>query len=351
MRRTVTFDRGGVPAALAAALLFGAATPLAKGLLRHTDPWLLAGLLYLGAGLGLTSWRWLRRTPGSAIPPTDWPWLIGAIVSGGIVGPVLLMFGLSSMRASNASLLLNAEGVFTALLAWFAFHESFDRRLLLGMGAIIAGAIVLSWPSGVRLTSLGPTLAVMGACLAWAIDNNLTRKIALGDAAQLASVKGLAAGTVNLGIAFMLGARLPALPDIAGAMVIGWLAYGISLVLFLIALRHLGTARTSAYFSVAPFFGALLAIPLLGEPVSFRLAGAAFLMAIGVWLHLTEKHVHAHTHEGLAHPHSHVHDEHHRHTHDTPVPPGTRHRHWHRHEPLVHAHTHYPDSHHRHRHG
>ena len=259
------------------------------------------------------------------------------------------MFGLSAMPATGASLLLNAEGVFTALLAWFVFKENVDRRISLGMAAIVAGAIVLSIPTGAELGSVWPSLAVLAACLCWGIDNNLTRKVALNDATWLAAVKGGVAGPVNLAIAFLLGAQLPAAWSIGAAMVVGCFAYGVSLVLFIVAMRQVGTARAGAYFSVAPFFGALLAIAL-GAPVTIPLVIAAGLMAIGVWLHLTERHGHEHTHAAVTHDHWHEHDEHHDHEHGEPVAAGVRHRHPHTHDALTHDHEHYPDAHHRHDH-
>lgn len=341
--------RPGVVFALGAAMLFGAGTPLAKWLLGTIDPWLLAGLLYFGSGVGLTLYRMLSRAPAVSLPRRELPWLVGAIVAGGIIAPVLLMAGLSGMPAAGVSLLLNAESVFTALLAWFVFRENFDRRIALGMLAIVAGALVLSWPAQTGAVTLWPTLAVLGACLMWGIDNNLTRKVSLNDATWIAAVKGLVSGAVNLVLALRLGAVFPSLPHLAGAMTVGLFAYGVSLTLFVMALRHLGTARTGAYFSVAPFFGALLAL-LMGEPLTLPLIVAGLLMALGVWLHLTERHLHSHDHEAMEHEHEHVHDEHHQHTHDYPVPPGTRHRHAHRHEPLSHVHAHFPDAHHRHRH-
>ena len=343
------FRQAGVPAALGAALLFGAGTPLAKWLLEGVSPWLLAGLLYLGSGLGLALYRRLIHAPAVRLPRNDLAWFAGAILAGGIVGPVLLMIGLTGMPASGASLLLNAEGVFTAVLAWFAFKENFDRRIALGMGAIVAGAAVLSWHGEARFAGLWPTLAILGACFAWGIDNNLTRKISLTDATWIASVKGLVSGGINLMLAVSLGAAMPALPNVAGALALGFLAYGVSLALFVIGLRHLGTARTGAYFSVAPFFGALLAV-LMGEPVTMPLLIAGALMALGTWLHLTERHEHEHDHMEGWHDHEHVHDEHHQHQHEVPVAPGTKHHHLHWHGPLTHIHSHFPDAHHRHRH-
>jgi drug/metabolite transporter (DMT)-like permease len=340
----------GIPAALAAALLFGAATPAAKLLLGPFDPWLLAGVLYLGSGAGLAIFKGAVRTQGAPIRRADLPWLIGAIVAGGAVGPVLLMWGLSRTTASSASLLLNAEGVLTALIAWFAFRENFDRRILLGMALITAGAIVLSWTGQGQPEASMPSLAVVGACLAWAVDNNLTRKIALVDATTLAMLKGLVAGSVNAVLAWAAGARLPGATPIAGALLLGFLSYGVSLVLFVRALRDLGAARTGAYFSTAPFAGAVLAVLVLDEPVTWMLVAAMVLMASGVWLHLTERHIHEHLHVAMDHEHEHEHDEHHQHEHAMPVPPGTRHTHVHHHEPLRHTHRHFPDAHHRHEH-
>jgi drug/metabolite transporter (DMT)-like permease len=257
------------------------------------------------------------------------------------------------MPASNAALLLNAEGVFTALLAWFAFRENFDRRIAIGMAAIVAGAVVLSWPQEIRVASQWPALAILGACFAWGVDNNLTRKVSLTDATWIAAVKGLTAGSVNLALALIIGGNSlpwPPLPSVAEALLVGSLTYGVSLSLFVIALRNLGTARTAAYFSIAPFFGALLALMFLSEPLNTSLLIAGALMAVGVWLHLTERHVHEHHHEALEHEHEHVHDAHHQHPHADPLSFETKHTHHHRHAPMTHTHAHFPDSHHRHDH-
>ncbi|MGB7398239.1 MAG: DMT family transporter, partial [Candidatus Macondimonas sp.] len=282
----------GILAALAAAVLFGASTPLAKRMLEQSSPALLAALLYLGSGIGLWLLRRVRRQAAGSLAPGEWRWLGGAILCGGVIAPVLLMAGLTAMPASGAALLLNAEGVLTTLLAWFVFKESFDRRIAWGMLAITAGAVILSWPAGwVEFASLWPAAAVLGACLGWALDNNLTRKVAIGDAAWIAMVKGLTAGVTNLGLAFALSAAWPGAGVVLGAMTLGFLSYGASLTLFVVALRHLGTARTGAYFSVAPFVGAMLALGLLDEPLTSTLLLGGALMAVGVALHLTERHV------------------------------------------------------------
>lgn len=341
--------RPGIAAALAAALLFGASTPLAKLLLENVSPWMLAGLLYLGSGVGLTIYRLVIRAPHVTLATNERAWLAGAVLAGGVIAPLLLMLGLSAMPASNASLLLNAEGVFTTLLAWIVFKENFDRRIALGMLSILAGAVALSWPGEGKLAEFWPSLAVLGACLAWGIDNNLTRKVALNDAAWIASVKGWVAGSVNLLLALWLGASLPAWDRVGGALTVGFLAYGVSLTLFVIGLRHLGSARTGAYFSVAPFFGAVIAVSM-GETITPLLIAAGILMAIGIWLHLSESHDHLHTHAAIDHDHLHEHDDHHQHDHDHSTALTGPHTHRHRHKPLKHSHAHFPDMHHQHRH-
>jgi drug/metabolite transporter (DMT)-like permease len=342
--------------ALAAAALFGVSTPFAKLLVGRVDPVLLAGLLYLGSGCGLMVWRLLgtrRNGKTSSEAPlrrADLPWLGGAVLFGGVVGPVLLMTGLTNTPASTASLLLNAEGVLTALLAWFVFTENFDRRIALGMAAITAGGVLLSWEGRLAADTPWGPLAVVGACLAWAIDNNLTRKVSAGDPVQIAAIKGLVAGTVNVAVALARGAEVPGVGMVAACGIVGLAGYGVSLTLFVLALRSLGTARTGAYFSVAPFVGAVISMLLLGDRPTPAFFVAAGLMAVGVWLHLTERHDHEHNHAALSHDHAHVHDDHHRHAHGPDDPPGEPHSHPHVHEPVRHSHPHYPDLHHRHEH-
>lgn len=345
----------GVACALGAAALFGASTPLAKLLLGGVSPLVLAAILYLGSGLGLASWILLRRRiwPGETAAPFakgDWSWIAAAILAGGVAGPVLLMHGLARSDAASASLLLNLEAVLTAVIAWTVFRENVDRRVLAGMVAIVIGGVLLSAGAAPRAEGILGTSLVAAACLAWAIDNNLTRRVSGGDAATLAALKGLAAGGANLALALSLGQPLPAVPSWLGAGLLGFLGYGVSLVLFIVALRHLGTARTGAYFSVAPFFGAALALAMLGERPQTAFWAAAALMALGVWLHLSERHEHEHAHAAMEHTHEHVHDAHHQHAHDFPWDGREPHVHPHRHGRLVHSHPHYPDLHHRHGH-
>ncbi|MDH1101308.1 DMT family transporter [Pseudomonas mosselii] len=339
--------------ALVAAALFGASTPLAKLLGVDTPPILLAGLLYLGSGVGLTLVRLVRdrgwQRPG--LPAGEWPWLLGAIFFGGVLAPVALMFGLTRTAGATASLMLNLESVLTAVLAWVVFKENADRRIVIGMVAIVLGGIVLSWPQETTTAHdwIGP-LAVAFACLCWAIDNNLTRKVSASDALFIAGSKGLAAGVVNGGLALAIGSQLPALGTLGAILLVGFLGYGVSLVLFVLALRGLGSARTGAYFSTAPFLGAAVAILMLGESMSVTFLLAAALMALGVWIHLMENHVHEHQHEPLDHNHRHTHDEHHQHEHDFEWDGTEPHSHPHVHAPIRHSHAHFPDVHHRHRH-
>lgn len=346
----------GVIYAFVAAALFGASTPLIKGLLGDVHPVLLAGLLYAGSGLGLAMTIIGRRllSPRAAaptLPPQEeWRWLAGAIFFGGILGPVALMYGLMTSTASTASLLLNLEAVFTALLAWLLFHENYGKRLTLGMLAIVAGGALLVWaPDQISHASSGSLLVAI-ACMCWALDNNLTRKVSSSDAVMIACLKGLVAGAVNLALASGLGQTLPPLDVIGIAAVVGFVGYGVSLVLFVLALRHLGSARTGAYFSVAPFFGAVLAVLVQGDALTGRLLAAGLLMAAGVWLHLTERHEHLHSHPSQEHSHAHVHDSHHQHAHAADWDGREPHTHMHSHPPLLHSHPHYPDADHRHRH-
>lgn len=344
----------GAAYGLASALLFGVSTPLAKLLVGSVNPWLLAGLLYLGSGIGLSIYRFISRAstkPSTEAPLTtrDAPWLAGATFAGGIVAPVLLMIGLVSTPASSASLLLNLEGLATMAIAWGIYRENADRRIVLGALAILAGAVLLSWHGGALGGGAG-AFAIAGACLAWGIDNNLTRKVSGADPTQIAALKGLVAGATNLVLALVLGATLPPISTVAFAGLVGLLGYGVSLALFVLALRHVGAARTGAYFSLAPFVGAIVSLFLFRESPTLQLALSAVLMAAGLYLHLAERHEHEHAHEPMEHEHAHVHDEHHQHAHKTDDPPGEPHSHKHRHARLVHAHPHFPDLHHAHDH-
>jgi drug/metabolite transporter (DMT)-like permease len=343
----------GVPLALASAALFGASMPLSKILLGSVDPQILAGLLYLGAGMGLSLVHVGRNAMGlpaveAPLRRSDVPWMSAIILFGGVLGPLLLMLGLNQTDAASGSLLFNLEGIATMAIAWLVFKENVDRRLLLGAAAIVLGVMVLSYEGQSVSFNLGATL-IAGACLSWGIDNNLTRKLSSSDPVFIAMTKGLAAGVVNLVIGFARGGTLPAVGVTGFAALVGFLGVGVSLVLFVLALRHLGTARTGAYYALAPFIGALMSILFLGDHLTVKLVIASVLMAFGLWLHLTERHEHDHGHGDLEHEHAHIHDSHHQHTHEGLV--SEPHSHVHSHKELRHTHAHYPDLHHRHGHG
>jgi drug/metabolite transporter (DMT)-like permease len=348
--------RSAAPALLAA-LLFGASTPLAKLLGGEMPPLLLAGLLYVGSGVGLGALLLIRRAlPGRttgiaapAVPRGDWPWLLGAIVAGGMLAPALLMSGLARTDAASASLLLNVEGVLTALIAWLVFKENADRRIVFGMLAIVAGGALLAWQPGAARLSPG-ALLIVGACLCWAVDNNLTRKVSSNDAMLIACLKGVLAGACNTGLALRSGAQFPALAPLTATLAVGFVGYGLSLALFVLALRRLGTARTGAYFSVAPLFGVVIALALWPAVPGWSFWLAAALMTLGVWLHLSERHEHDHSHGPLTHGHRHRHGGHHQHAHDFAWDGSEPHAHSHVHAALTHRHPHYPDIHHRHLH-
>jgi drug/metabolite transporter (DMT)-like permease len=341
---------------LASAALFGASTPAAKVMLGTVHPILLAGLLYSGAGIGVAAMRLLMPRSASSGSPqvsltaADAPWLATAISAGGIVGPLLLMWGLGRTEAATASLLLALEGAATALIAWFVFRESFDRRIFLGMACLVAGAIVLSWSGKPTLDDVAGPIAILGACVAWGFDNNLTRKVSLADPLQIVQLKGLIAGPFNVALALLAGAMVPLSPILLFAVVAGFLGYGVSLVFYVLALRELGASRTSAYFSTAPFLGGVISVVALGDTMTPTLFIAGGLMGLGVWLHATEHHEHEHIHEPLLHTHPHTHDEHHLHAHNPGDPPGEPHTHRHEHGAIKHAHPHTPDVHHQHQH-
>ena len=342
----------GIIIVLGAALLFGASTPLAKLALASADPVLVAGLLYLGSGGGLAIARSIRsgKTREAPLSRADLPWLAGAILAGGVAGPALLLLGLMTTSASTASLLLNLEAVATAGIAWIVFRENVDRRVGIGFILILLGGVLLSLPQESKTSYSGGTLLIAAACLCWGIDNNLTRNISGSDPLQIAMWKGLTAGAVNTSLALAAGSRLPTVPVTLAVAAVGFLGYGVSLVLFVRTLRHLGTARTAAYFSTAPFAGTALAFTLGQGHLDWAFWVAGTLMIAGVCLHITERHDHKHVHQPVEHEHLHYHDEHHQHSHFPEDPPGEPHTHRHRHGWLAHAHPHYPDLHHRHEH-
>lgn len=340
----------GVASGLGAAVLFGLSTPFAKLLLPSSGPLLLAGLLYLGAGIGLTVVSPFRRH-GKEAPLTrrDLPTLAAMVVTGGIAGPILLLAGLAHLPGGEASLLLNLESPFTIGIAVLLFGESLSRREVAGAAAVVLGGVILaSGPSEGSMHALG-ALAVAGAGLAWSIDNNLSQRLSLRDPVAVTRAKTLVAGGVNVALGLALGDPLPAALPLVGALVTGFLGYGLSIVLHLLALRHVGTARQAAYLATAPFIGAVASMPILGERLTWREVVAGVVMGAGVTILVRARHGHRHVHEEVEHDHAHVHDEHHAHAHGEGVA-AEPHSHLHRHASLAHDHVHHPDPHHRHRH-
>jgi drug/metabolite transporter (DMT)-like permease len=337
--------------ALIAALGFGLSAPLAKLLLDDAPPLILAGLLYLGAGLflGLTRVVWRRRpTSGRALTPRDRWILVAVVLIGGVLAPPLLLWGLARSPATTTALLLNLEVVLTVVLAGVVFGEHLGPRVAVAAVVMALAGVVLGFTPGSAAIA-GGAAAVVLACALWALDNNLTRLIAEADPLLIVQVKGLVAGTVNTLLAVGSGQPWPAPGTIALALLLGVVSYGTSLVLFIVAMRELGAARTGAYFATAPFFGAAGGL-LLGEPVTVRLVVTAALMAGATWLLVHERHGHVHRHAAGLHTHAHVHDAHHQHAHEGWEGPEP-HSHPHPTGPLEHEHPHTPDIHHDHRHG
>jgi len=342
-------------AALLSASLFGMSTPIAKLLLGEMSPLPLAGLLYLGSGIGLFLLSLIRhlamreQTPfnESKLKGSDYLYLSGAILCGGIAAPILLIYGLSKTLASTASLLLNVEGILTTLIASLIFRESVGRRVWLAALLMLAAGITLTYMPHSKLWALqSGTIFIMIACLMWAFDNNLTRRLSHRSPFSIASVKGLVAGLTTLAIAFVTGNQMPSLSPLAGALILGAFSYGASLVFFVYALRDLGTSRTSIYFGAAPFMGTIVSILLLHEPITIQLITASVFMLAGTGLVLKEYHEHEHEHEELSHEHRHIHDEHHNHEHEDGC--SKQHCHIHVHSLLAHSHAHVPDLHHYH---
>jgi len=342
---------------LVAAVLFGLSLPFAKLLLRDIHPLVLSAVLYLGAFAGLTLYVWARKIlnhgrakPAIPFESRDRRWLAGAILAGGILGPILLMYGLTRTSGFSASLLLNLEGLFTGLIAVVIFREPAAPRLWMALGLMTAAGVILSWDPEGRTVSLSGPILVLGAMFCWALDNNLTRRISDKDPVLIARIKGLCAGSITLVIALALGITPSLNARLASSLVLGFVSYGLSLVFFIKALEGWGAARTGAFFGLAPFIAAGLSPVLLNETAVILMLPALVLMAAGAWLVAREKHGHPHRHEKIVHAHVHTHrDGHHDHPHPA-VDEAAPHAHEHEHDESEHVHGHWPDSHHRHRH-
>jgi drug/metabolite transporter (DMT)-like permease len=344
-------ERTGYAIGLIAAVLFGVSAPAAKGLLEHVGPQMLAGLLYLGAFIAVAPIAWFGSNRAEApLRRSDWPALAAIVVAGGIVAPVLLLLGLERVSGIAGSLLLNLEGPFTLIVGVFALREYLGGRSWLGAATVFGASAVLTVQGSSEGSDVVGLVLVGAACLGWAIDNNVTQRLSIRDPFQIVAVKTGVAAAVNVGLAAARGESIRGVAVVFGALLLGAMAYGVSIVLDAYALRMLGAAREAAVFATAPFAGAVLAVPLLGESWgALEVAGAA-LMAIGVVLLVGDEHAHRHAHAAMEHEHRHVHDEHHDHEHEPGVDVAEPHSHRHRHEPLVHTHPHVSDVHHRHEH-
>ncbi len=338
---------GFISQALLAALFFGASAPIAKLLLGDVPPILMAAFLYLGSGTGISlvklSQRLMSNQAEAGIKGPDVGWLAGAIISGGILAPIVLMISLRNTAASAASLLLNFEGVGTTLIALLFFHESISRRALSAVLAITFAGIFLStnFRGGFGF-SLG-ALGIILACFLWGVDNNFTRNISAKDPLTIVAWKGLVAGTFSLLFGLFLGQQLPALRSILGILLLGFISYGLSTMLFIYSMRGLGASRTSALYGTAPLAGVILSIFIFHDPITLSFVVAAVLMVAGALMLSSEEHAHFHIHMPVVHEHRHIHDEFH--SHDTAQ---VTHSHEHEHPRTEHEHGHMPDIHHRH---
>ena len=341
----------GLGCALGAAALFGASTPAAKLLLGNLSPLMLSAILYLGAAIALSAYRFLPgfESREAQITRRDLTPICGIIFFGGMLGPILMLVGLQRLSAVTGSLLLNLEGPFTSVIAIGLMREHLGKREMLAVATIMLGGMLVSLQPGPVGGNWIGVVEMAAACLSWGVDNNLTQRVSLRDPVAVARIKTLAAGSCTLVIAlWQNGWAIPGATDVVSAGAVGGLCYGVSIVLDVKALRVLGAARESGYFATAPFVGAVLSIVVFRElPKLSELAGAA-AMVVGVIVLLREQHSHRHTHDIVFHEHLHVHDEHHQHQHEGVV--SEPHSHLHEHPALTHEHLHVSDSHHRHIH-
>jgi len=338
--------------ALSSAILFGLATPISKTLLGGITPFQLAGLLYLGAALGLLprviSTRGYRKV--LRMNRENRVRLLGAIVLGGVGGPLALLFGLRIASASSVSMWLNLEMVFTVLLGHFLFDDYLGWLGWLGSAGSVGAAILLSWGGGVAGLTAGALVAL--ACLFWGFDNHFTALIDEISPASNTFFKGLVAGTFNLVLGLVLTGYGAGWGQTLGALGLGVLSYGVSIALYIGAAQGLGATRAQIIFASAPFFGVGGAVLILGEGLSVIQISAASILVISLIPLLIDKHLHVHEHDSVEHEHIHRHFEgHHEHSHeDAPLLKRLFHSHRHSHEEVTHSHPHLPDIHHRHEH-
>jgi drug/metabolite transporter (DMT)-like permease len=339
-----------------AAALFAASAPFSKLILNGMSPLQLAGVLYLGSGISLLIVKLIQKlshtaTGSARLEKTDYPWLVGAVISGGILAPISLLFGLSITPAATASILLNFEAASTAFIAAIFFREQIGKRVIIALMFLTFASLILSFNSTGRFGISWGAILIIAACVFWGIDNNLTRNISSKDPLVIVIVKGIGAGTFSILLSILMKNPIPSATSILGGFVLGGFSYGISLILFILTLKDIGASRASALFASAPFIGAAISFILFWNLPSLNFLIAVPLMIFGTFLLFRESHVHSHTHESTEHDHAHSHDDnHHTHEHDN-VPKEIIHSHKHLHETIVHTHNHMPDFHHRHMHG
>ena len=339
--------------AILAALLYGISTPVSKLLLLKLPATMMAACLYLGAGLGMLCLAMIQKlykkgNREARLSGRDAPYVVGMILLD-IAAPIFLMLGLTMTTAANGSLLNNFEIVATSVIALFLFRESIGRRMWIAIGFITLSSILLSITEKGSLSfSLG-SFFVLLACVCWGFENNCTRMLSLKDPLQIVIWKGFGSGTGALIIAFFVHEVVAEWLYIGIALVLGFVAYGLSIFVYILAQRKLGAARTSAFYAFAPFIGVIVSWIVLKEPITLIFVIALIMMLVGAYFAVTEQHQHLHLHLMEQHTHKHNHkDGHHNHVHEEVVE--GEHTHEHIHEQMEHSPGHLPDLHHRHIH-
>ena len=279
--------RRGIPLALAAGVLFGLSAPLSKLIVASMEPVALAGALYLGAFIAASVGRLLGVTRGLQSTPLrrrDAPFVVIMVSVGGVLAPMLLMYGVRAATGFTASLLLNLEGATTSLIAWSLFRERVTLRVWGAVALMTAAGVLLTGiVTGARASILGPLL-ILGAAIGWGVDNNVSARLSHCDPLVLISIKGLAAGLFSSGLSWAMSASLPAARDLLAGLGVGCVSYGVSLVLFVLSLKAMGAARTGAFFAVGPLAGALLSLAIFRGTFTWMMGLALVLTAGSIWL-------------------------------------------------------------------
>ena len=296
--------------AILAAALYAINIPFSKLLLDQVDPTMMAAFLYLGAGVGLFFYGIATgsRKKAASLTRAELPYTIGMIVLD-IAAPVLLMFGLRLTSSANASLLNNFEIVATSLIAFFVFKEALSKRLAIAIILVTLASIALSFEGqGSFRFNIG-SLLVLGAACCWGLENNCTRMLSSKSSVQITTIKGIFSGLGSLVIALCIGENLPGILWILAAMVLGFVAYGLSINFYIQAQKDLGAAKTSAYYSIAPFLGVAFSFILFAEKPGIQFFIGLAIMVVATVLMVKDT-------SSLQHDHEHVHYHTHEHSHD-----------------------------------